>query len=244
MLYVHALMGDGAPGEVDPAALGPDVVALYARIARDAARYHGPYRIEVELPDDARVGAAGDRRRSACGRPPARAVPNLRLRSARRAPGRCRRACAPTRAGVARVALTPTRPPTGVRLEVGTTVASTLPRVFAPATPAAARNAQRLAAPASQALERAVDGDGRAQAPLTRRPPSPTPRPPAGRRGRAATASRIGGAPRGCRGDRRRPPLRPVPHAPAEIRCDGAPAWEGTLAVDGPGDVHDAAPRA
>src|SRR5207248_11016310 len=40
MLYVHGLMGDAAPGEVDPSALNPSVEALYARIDRDAARYH------------------------------------------------------------------------------------------------------------------------------------------------------------------------------------------------------------
>ena len=51
MLYVHRMMGDGAPGEVDPAAGGPAVRATYARIARDAARYAGPYRIDLGLPD-------------------------------------------------------------------------------------------------------------------------------------------------------------------------------------------------
>ena len=38
MLYVHMLMGDGRPGELDPAALGRPVAVLYRRIAgaRDA----------------------------------------------------------------------------------------------------------------------------------------------------------------------------------------------------------------
>ena len=36
MLYVHSLMDDARPGEIDPAALGPAVVKLYKRIAADA----------------------------------------------------------------------------------------------------------------------------------------------------------------------------------------------------------------
>ena len=50
MVYVHSRMGDGAPGEVDPGALGAAVVAQYAKVARDAARYHGPYRIVTTIP--------------------------------------------------------------------------------------------------------------------------------------------------------------------------------------------------
>ena len=50
MLYVHQLMGDGAPGEVNPAALGPAVRSTFRRVARDAARYAGPYRLETSLP--------------------------------------------------------------------------------------------------------------------------------------------------------------------------------------------------
>src|SRR5437764_846494 len=59
MLYVHGLIGDAAPGEVDPDALNPRVAALDARIDRDAARYHGPYRIEAKLSPGLRVGTPG-----------------------------------------------------------------------------------------------------------------------------------------------------------------------------------------
>ena len=51
MLYVHGVMGDAAPGEVAPDAIGSTVAEAYARVARDAARYHGPYRIETRLPE-------------------------------------------------------------------------------------------------------------------------------------------------------------------------------------------------
>ena len=69
------LMGDGAPGEVDPAALGPDVVAL--------VRPHRPRRRPLPRPlpgrdrpaDEAAGGAAGDGPRSACSPRPAAPSP-------------------------------------------------------------------------------------------------------------------------------------------------------------------------
>ena len=59
MLYVHSLMGDARPGEVDPRAIGPAVTALYAQIAAQAARYHGPYRVDVTLPGAIEAGKTG-----------------------------------------------------------------------------------------------------------------------------------------------------------------------------------------
>ncbi len=59
MLYVHSLMGDAAPGEADPNALGRGIPALYERIARDSARYHGPYRIDLRMPGNLQVGQQG-----------------------------------------------------------------------------------------------------------------------------------------------------------------------------------------
>ena len=44
MLYVHGLMGDARPGEVDPAGVSDAVAEIYDQVAQDAARYHGPYR--------------------------------------------------------------------------------------------------------------------------------------------------------------------------------------------------------
>src|SRR5262249_2411375 len=78
MLYVHSLMGDARPGELDPPALNPAVVSLYTRFARDASRFHGPYRMELKLPDRILVGkeaTATIRVLSAAGN----AVPNLDL---------------------------------------------------------------------------------------------------------------------------------------------------------------------
>src|SRR5207244_12363071 len=59
MLYVHSLMGDARPGELDPSPLGPAVASLYREIARAAARYHGPYRIEARLSGRLAVASQG-----------------------------------------------------------------------------------------------------------------------------------------------------------------------------------------
>jgi hypothetical protein len=59
MLYVHSLMGDARPGEVDPAAIGPAVTALYQRIATQSARFHGPHRVDVALPAAIQAGKTG-----------------------------------------------------------------------------------------------------------------------------------------------------------------------------------------
>src|SRR4051794_28148256 len=45
MLYVHRLMRDGAPGEVDPSALSSAGRRIYATVASDAERWAGPYKV-------------------------------------------------------------------------------------------------------------------------------------------------------------------------------------------------------
>src|SRR5262245_23077885 len=58
MLYTHALMGDVPSAEVNPAAVGAAVTTHYQRIAGDADRYHGPYRIEARFPRNLTVATA------------------------------------------------------------------------------------------------------------------------------------------------------------------------------------------
>ena len=48
MLYVHSLMGDAQPGEVDPSVLGSGVVAAFHQIAAATAKYAGPYTIQSQ----------------------------------------------------------------------------------------------------------------------------------------------------------------------------------------------------
>lgn len=229
-LYVHGLMGDARPGEVDPAALrNPSLLALYRRIARDASRYRGPYRIEVAFPSRlavAREGRASIRVRSGTGV----ALPNVELSlAAGGANGLAARASTGSD-GVARVSFMPTGA-SSVRLRITTgPLASTLPRVLRATAAAAAPNAQRLAAPSSQRVS-AI-----ASAPVTSRItvstvalPSPV---AAGEPSRDRVTIR--GARPSWRGTVQVLLYGPFPTA-AAIRCDGEPAWRGSFAASGSG---------
>ncbi len=55
MLYVHSLMGDARPGEIDPAAVNPSRrrrSSSGSRARRE--RHHGPYRVELRVPGRSR----------------------------------------------------------------------------------------------------------------------------------------------------------------------------------------------
>ena len=60
MLYVHRLMGDGAPGEADPKALSRRQPARSTpKVVSDAERYAGPYKVKATLPDKLVAGPGG-----------------------------------------------------------------------------------------------------------------------------------------------------------------------------------------
>jgi hypothetical protein len=228
MLYVHGLMGDAAPGEVAPDAIGPTVAETYARVARDSARFHGPYRIETRLPERLRAGAKTTgivRVVSAAGS----ALPGIGLRidapGATGLPARVE-----TNAnGVATVSLTPSAPGP-LRLRVRTeSLASTLPRVYAPTTPAAARNGQRIVVPSSQVVTETVDRTVAVQPRLEtvvsdrRISPGSTVTDTIEVAGLGGETATIKAALYG-----------PFPAREA-ITCTGRPVWTGTLEVTGDG---------
>jgi hypothetical protein len=152
MLYVHSLMGDARPGEVDPRSLGrAQVTRTFERMAADAERYHGPYRVEAKLGSDLRVGRPGTgtvRILSATGAPLPNAQITLSSTGARGVPARVR-----TNAdGVATISFVPTEAGE-LRLTARSgALASTLPRYFAGTRIGSARNGQRLAAAESQTV--------------------------------------------------------------------------------------------
>ena len=149
MLYVHSLVGDGAPGEVDPSALGPSVEGLFAKISRESARLHGPYRIEARISRGLTAGtpATGTVKLVAAG---GAAVPDAVIeldgQGVTGLPARVRTGDD----GVAELTFTPAA---GSRVSIearSESIASDQPRFFAPTVAQAARNGQRLVAPASQ----------------------------------------------------------------------------------------------
>lgn len=156
MLYVHSLMADGAPGEVDPSAVNSRVVTLFRTISRDSTRFRGPYTVQTRLPSGLTVGktaTATIRVVSVTGN----AVPNVGLTLAATGATGVPVTIRTNRAGLARVTFTPNDATAGVTLKVNTgALASTLPRIFKATTPGAARNGQRMATSALQRLSDAV----------------------------------------------------------------------------------------
>jgi hypothetical protein len=147
MLYVNSLMGTARPGELDLDAMPAKVAALFRSIARAAARYHGPYRVETRVPKRLIVNH------------PTRATVSIRSASGRALPDAtlsvsARGATVPSRArtdgrGRAVITLRPTA--VHVQLRVASrAVASSRPRIFAPSTAGAAPNGQRLAVPSNE----------------------------------------------------------------------------------------------
>jgi Sortase domain len=148
-LYVHALVGDGRSGEVDPGVANPRVAALYEKIAADAARFHGPYTIEARIAKQVLVGKAATvtvRVLSAAGH----SLPNVPLRLTAGATATAPAELRTGQNGVAVVPLTATAAGrSSLRVETAP-LAATLPTIFRATTKGAAASAQRLAAPASQ----------------------------------------------------------------------------------------------
>ena len=147
MLYVNSLMGTARPGELDPDVLPTKVTALFRSIARAAARYHGPYRVETRVPKRLIVNH------------PTRVTFSIRSASGRALPHAAisvsaRGAAAPSRArtdGRGRAVIT--LRPTAVHLQLrvaSPALASSRLRIFVPSTASAARNGQRLAVPSNE----------------------------------------------------------------------------------------------
>ena len=232
MLYVHSLMGDGAPGEVDPGAIGPSVEALFGKISRESARLHGPYRIDADIPGGLKVGKSATgtvKIISASGAPVPAVVVTLDATGATGVPARVRT----NDKGVATMTFTPTAAD-GVSIEARSeSIASTLPRVFTPTMTAAARNGQRLAAAASQRVSAtATQVSSKATVSI-----STTAFPAKVLVGQAnRDRVRVSGLP-----DGRKTTITANIHGPfrtkAEIRCDAAPASTGTFTVSKSGTV-------
>lgn len=153
MLYVHEMMGDGRPGEVDPSALGPGVVRLFNRIDREATRLHGPYALRVRMPRRAVAGVPANaivRLATTRGAPVRNAVVTLDADNAR-VPARVRTDAR----GLARVRFVPGGAGR-VRIRAAADgLAANVPDYFRPTRAAARRNGQRLAAPAGQSVSAA-----------------------------------------------------------------------------------------
>ncbi len=157
MLYVHSLMGDARPGEVDPAGFGPAVASIDRQIAADADRFHGPYRLSSRIDGPLKAGqpaAATLRILSASGA----AVPDLDLKLTSTGVSGAPGAVTTNAQGVAQITFRPTAS-AGVSIAVASApVAANVPDVYKATTAASARNAQRIVTPTSQQVMGTVTG--------------------------------------------------------------------------------------
>lgn len=152
MLYVHSLMGDGAPGEVSPRAVSPLVARRFDSISRAAAKYAGPYKLDVDAPETLVAGTAGKvsvRVLAASGA----AVPGVGLTVSGSGAGALAKTARTGPSGTAAIAVTPDDVDAGVKLTVKTTdLPSDLPVLHVPTKGGAKTSGQRLVTPASQTL--------------------------------------------------------------------------------------------
>jgi hypothetical protein len=156
-LYVHGQMGDARPGEVNASVAGsPNVSALYDRISRDAARFHGPYSVEIRFPSTLKVGKAvtATVRVLAAG---GAALPNQALTVTSQGLSGAGTQAKTDANGVARLTVTPTGGPVKIGASAGG-LPSTLPRVFVPTALGAAANGQRLVLPSAQTVANSSTG--------------------------------------------------------------------------------------
>lgn len=157
MLYVHSLMGDAAPGEVDPSAISPAVQRIYSRISENANKYRGPYRVVATAPSDLSVGQRASvtvRVLSATGH----AVPNVTLRVSSKGGVGAPTTVKTGTTGVANVNFTPMDVTTGFSAKIdAVSLAANKPKIYRATTPRSARNnAQRLATYRTQSVTTSV----------------------------------------------------------------------------------------
>jgi Sortase domain len=223
MLYVHSLMGDARPAELDPNDAGPAVPALYTRVQRDSDAYHGPYRIDARVNGALTVGkpaSANVRVLSAAGNP----VPGVAVSVAGGPATRTN-----STGGVV-ITFTPSTASSQLTIRA-TGLPSTFPRLFVPTTSPAAQNGQRLVVAAAQEVTANL------RTPASKRQISVSTRatPAAIAVGKASTDTvSITGAAPGWQATVAVRLYGPFPTL-AEVRCDGPPAWKGSFATKGPG---------
>lgn len=153
MLYVHDQMGDGEPGEASPGAAGPAVQAQIQRIARNAARYAGPYTVKTETPSGLTVGKSAKLRvRVLSGT--GVAVPNVTVKLASSGAEGLPKTVSTGADGDASLTFKPDDAKGGLDVKATTEeLPAAAPDLYVPTKGGARRSGQRLIAPASATVD-------------------------------------------------------------------------------------------
>jgi len=228
MLYVHRLMGDGAPGEVDPAALSAASRRIYARVVRDAETLAGPYKVVAKLPEKLVAGRAGEATvevLTASGK----RVPDVEV--ALRVTGGEAPATVTTGAdGVAKAPVTAAAPGSFTVQADAADLPAELPTMYAPTRGAARVNGQRLVTAATELRTAKVAAPVQAAPALVTQISQQATAP-----GTAITDTvRVTGL-AGQSVTIQAALYGPYPSRDA-IKCAEAPIWTGTIAAAGDGE--------
>jgi LPXTG-site transpeptidase (sortase) family protein len=227
MVYVHRLMGDGAPGEADPRALPSAGRRIYAQVERDAARFAGPYTVRATLPERLSVGEAGELTvevLTASGRK----VPGVEVDLSASGAELAGRVTTGSR-GTARTTVKATAAGT-LRVEArAASLPAALPTLYVPTRGAAARNAQRVVSAQTARPSVRVQAPVRAQPQITTQISEQVSAPGATITD-SVRVSGLGGQPATIQAAL----YGPYPTREA-ITCADAPVWTGTLDVPGDG---------
>ncbi|MDA0163989.1 sortase [Solirubrobacter ginsenosidimutans] len=230
MIYVHQLMGDGAPGEADPKALSAPSQAIYAKVVSDAERFAGPYKVKATLPDKLVAGQEAQLTVEVL-TSSGRRVPNVDVDLKATGASGVPDSVSTGDGGVAKATITGTDPGNGIDLDAtAASLPDVTPALFAPTKGQSARNAQRLvqAAIAKPAVK--LQAPVRAQPKLATQISAQTAAPGAsitdtvnvsGLGGQSATVQAALYGPYSARD---------------QIKCTDAPIWTGTIAVAADGD--------
>ena len=228
MLYVHGLMGDARPGEVDPSVLGSGVQASYGQIASAAARYAGPYSIQESLPASTGVGSKVQVQlavRAASGAD----VPGVNF-TVSETGGSGPSDVTSNGSGVAGFTVSAGQPGPLTVAATANGLASALPELYVPTHGAAAASGQRLVVPASAT----VTTHATSNVSLARLTLTTTATPSTLTLGQTdADSVTLAGAPAGDRPEIQIDAYGPAASA-AAVSCSGTPAAHATFtAADG-----------
>ncbi|HEY6887403.1 MAG TPA: sortase [Solirubrobacter sp.] len=230
MIYVHQLMGDGAPGEADPKALSAGSQAIYSKVVSDAERFAGPYKLKATLPGKLVAGqeaqltvevlTAGGRR-----------VPNVDVDLSATGATGVPDSVITGASGVAKAQVTGTDPGHGIELDAtAASLPDVLPALYAPTKGQSVRNAQRLvqAAIAKPTVK--------LQAPVRAQPTLSTQVSDQGANAGAQIFDTVQVAGLAGQTATIQASLYGPYAARDQIKCDGAPVWTGTITATGDGE--------
>lgn len=227
MLYVHGLMGDAAPGEAAPDAIGPAVERRVRAITRTAERYAGPYTIETKVTAALTVGKEATvtaRVLSASGA----VVPGVTVRLDGSGAEGLARSAKTDGKGTAKATFTPSSAE-GLKVTAKAEVAATLPALYVPTRGAAARSGQRLVAPASATVSDSVEAPVKVTPKVTTQISQQAAVP-----GAQVTDSVLVEGLSGQTVTVNAALYGPYPAAD-KMTCDGTPAWQGAFTAAGDG---------